>query len=144
MAHNRSKIWKHKSASLKSLYGLDDDDHTPLSYRQYLIKMLNRSTWGEDVVLHALSCLFRMKITVVNANRLDEARYPAYPPSGGLRHGVNLQQPQPLHIRRLVDICTVSDKTLMLGVSTRPDIYTLLPYGKLRSKVQGDVGTTEG
>ena len=75
MAHNRSKMWKHKSASLKSLYGVEEGDNTPLSYRQYLIKMLNRSTWGEDVVLHALSCLFRMKITVVNAVRLDEARY---------------------------------------------------------------------
>ena len=77
MCHNRDKIWKHKQASLRSKYGLDDDDSPPISYRQYLIKMLKRSTWGEDVVLHALSCLFWVKITVINAGRetLDESRY---------------------------------------------------------------------
>ena len=75
MAHNRTKMWKHKEASLRGLYGVEAEGEEILSYRQYLIKMLNKSTWGEDVCLHALSCLFRLKITVINANRLDEARY---------------------------------------------------------------------
>ena len=46
-----------------------------LSYRQYLIKLLDKATWGDDVCIHALSCLFRLKIICVNASRLDEARY---------------------------------------------------------------------
>ena len=77
MCHQRDKIWKHKGASLRSKYGLDDERNTPISYRQYLINMLKRSTWGEDVVIHALSCCFRLKITVLNAGRetLDESRY---------------------------------------------------------------------
>ena len=75
MAHNRTKIWKHKEASLQGLYGVEAEGEEILSYRQYLIKLLNKSTWGEDVCLHVLSCLFWLKITVVNANRLDEACY---------------------------------------------------------------------
>ena len=75
MAHNRGKMWKHKEVSLRGLYGVEAEGEEILSYRQYLIKLLNKSTWGEDVCLHALSCLFHMKITVVNTNRLDEARY---------------------------------------------------------------------
>ena len=39
---------------------------------EYLRKMLKRSFWGEDVVLYALSCLFDLKITVVNGSTLDE------------------------------------------------------------------------
>ena len=72
MAHNRSKMWKHK-ASLWGLYGVEADGEEILSYRQYLIKLLDKSTWEEDVCIHALSCLFHLKITCVNANRLDEA-----------------------------------------------------------------------
>ena len=75
MAHNRSKIWKHKEASLWGLYGVEAEGEEILSYRQYLIKLLNKATWGEDVCIHALSCLFHLKITCVNASRLDEARY---------------------------------------------------------------------
>ena len=77
MCHQRDKIWKHKSASLRSKYGLDDEENSPISYRQYLINMLKRSTWGEDVVIHALACQFRLKITVINAGResIDESRY---------------------------------------------------------------------
>ena len=75
MAHNRTKMWKHKEASLRGLYGVEAEGEEILSYRQYLIKMLNKSTWGEDICLHALSCLFQLKITVINASRLDEARY---------------------------------------------------------------------
>ena len=75
MAHNRSKMWKHKEASLQGLYGVEAEGEEILSYRQYLIKLLNKATWGEDVCIHALSCLFRLKITCVNTNRLDEAQY---------------------------------------------------------------------
>ena len=73
MAHNRAKIWKHKEASLRGLYGVEAEGEDILSYRQYLIKLLDKATWGEDVCIHALSCLFRLKITCVNASQLDEA-----------------------------------------------------------------------
>ena len=68
-------MWKHKEASLQGLYGVEAEGEEILSYRQYLIKLLNKATWGEDVCIHALSCLFCLKITCVNASRLDEAQY---------------------------------------------------------------------
>ena len=73
MAHNRAKIWKHKEASLRGLYGVEAEGEDILSYRQYLIKLLDKATWGDDVCIHALSCLFCLKITCVNASRLDKA-----------------------------------------------------------------------
>ena len=73
-AHNRAKIWKHKEASLRDLYGVEAEGEDILSYRQYLIKLLDKATWGDDMCIHALSFLFRLKITCVNASRLVEAR----------------------------------------------------------------------
>ena len=68
-------MWKHKEASLRGLYGVEAEGEEILSYRQYLIKLLNKATWGEDVCIHGLCCLFHLKKTCVNANGLDEARY---------------------------------------------------------------------
>ena len=55
--------------------GVEAEGEEILSYRQYLIKLLNKTTLGEDVCIHALSCLFRLKITCANASRLDKALY---------------------------------------------------------------------
>ena len=37
--------------------------------------MLKRGFWGEDVVLYSFSCLFDLKITVLNSRSLEEYRY---------------------------------------------------------------------
>ena len=37
--------------------------------------MLKREFWGEDVVLYAFSCLFDLKIMVLNSRSLEEYRY---------------------------------------------------------------------
>ena len=78
MAHHRFRIWKHKGHSLKAKYGVQDNDYSaePLSYRQYLRLMLKRSTWGEDIVIYAISTLFKLKITTITCSgkRLDEYR----------------------------------------------------------------------
>ena len=77
MAHNRSFVWKLKSASLRSKYGVENGDYVdhPLSYKDYLRNMLKRSFWGEDVVIYSLACLFDLKITVLNSRRLEEYRF---------------------------------------------------------------------
>ena len=78
MAHHRHRIMKHKGHSLKAKYGVQDNDYSaePLSYRQYLKLMMKRSTWGEDVVIYAISTLFKLKITTITCSgkRLDEYR----------------------------------------------------------------------
>ena len=84
MAHNRSFIWKHKRVSLQSKYGVEDGDYVPnpLSYKEYLRSMLKRGFWGEDVVLYSFSCLFDLKITVLNSRSLEEYRYRHNQPLG--------------------------------------------------------------
>ena len=78
MAHHRFRVMKHKGHSLKAKYGVQENDYSqePLSYRQYLKLMLKRSTWGEDIVIYAISTLFKLKITTITCSgkRLDEYR----------------------------------------------------------------------
>ena len=84
MAHNRSFVWKHKKVSLQSKYGVEDGDYVPnpLSFKEYLRNMLKRGFWGEDVALYSFSCLFDLKITVLNSRSLEEYRYRHNQPLG--------------------------------------------------------------
>ena len=76
MAHQRHRVMKHKGAALRSTYGIANNElsDTPLSYKQYLQFLLKSTTWGEDIVIYAISDLFRLKITSINTVRLDECR----------------------------------------------------------------------
>ena len=77
MCHNRYMIWKLKRVSLESKYGVEGGDVCahPISFKDYLRKLLTRSMWGDDVVLYSLSCIYDLKITVLNAHTMDEYRY---------------------------------------------------------------------
>ena len=77
MCHNRCMVWNHKKVSLMSKYGVEDGDvvPNPISFKDYLRKLLKRGFWGEDVVLYALSVIYDLRITVLNAHTLDEYRY---------------------------------------------------------------------
>ena len=85
MAHNRDMIWKHKEASLRERYGLveGDDCPEPISYKEYMIRMLKRGQWGDDIILHAFVSLCDVRITMVNAARLEEYR---------IRHDITLSK----------------------------------------------------
>ena len=76
MAHQRHRVMKHKGPGLRSKYGVANNDlsDTPISYKQYLKFMLKSTTWGEDVIIYAISDLLKIKITSINASRLDEFR----------------------------------------------------------------------
>ena len=76
MAHQRHRVMKHKGPALKSKYGVANNDlsDTPISYKQYLQFLLKSNTWGEDVVIYAISDLLKLKITSINASQLDEYR----------------------------------------------------------------------
>ena len=77
MCHNRCVVWNHKKVSLMSKYGVEDGDvvPNPISFKDYLRKLLKRGFGGEDVVLYALSCIYDIRITVLNVCTLDEYRY---------------------------------------------------------------------
>ena len=46
----------------------------PLSFKQYLRLLLRRDFWGDEVVLYTVSCMWSMKITVLNTKTLQENR----------------------------------------------------------------------
>ena len=75
-------VIKNKYMSLMSQYGVQvegaaDQDREwvpPLPYRQYLHLLLWRDFWGDEVVLYAVSCMWKVKITVLNMKTLQEYR----------------------------------------------------------------------
>ena len=47
---------------------------THLSFKQYLRLLLRWDFWGDEVVLYTVSCMWSMKITVLNMKTLQEYR----------------------------------------------------------------------
>ena len=76
MCHHRELIWKLKEASLRSKYGVEGGDicPQPISYKEYLLKVLKRGFWGEDIILQTFSIMTKTRITVLNAEKLEEYR----------------------------------------------------------------------
>ena len=62
-----------------SLYGVEEIDpsrdwNPPLSFKQYLKCLLKRSFWGDEIMLYVVSCMWRLKITILNTKTLQEYR----------------------------------------------------------------------
>ena len=82
LVNHRQLVIKNKFLSLMSQYGIRvegaaDQDRgwiPPLSYRQYLHLLLQSDFWGDEVVLFAVSCMWKVKITVLNMKTLHEYR----------------------------------------------------------------------
>ena len=82
MANHQQMIMKNKFVSLMAQYGIEVEGVAdqgsgwapPLSYRQYLRLLLWRDFWGDEVVLYAISCMWSIKITVLNMKTLQEYR----------------------------------------------------------------------
>ena len=72
----RDVIWKHKHLSLRSKYGVENNDvfGHPISFKEYCRNLLHRNFWGDDVVLYAITLMFKTTITVINAVKLEEYR----------------------------------------------------------------------
>ena len=80
MVNHWQLIFENKYLALMSLYGIEEqadqdrDWNPPLSYKQYLRLMLRWDFWGDEVVLHTISCMWSMKITMLNTRTLQEYR----------------------------------------------------------------------
>ena len=82
---NRQRVMLHKGPYLKETYGLLDPDVTfpqPFSYKQYCRQVLDKHFWGDAMIIYAISCLWALKITVVNSQTLQEYR---------VRHGASMK-----------------------------------------------------
>ena len=79
MVNHQQLIFENKYLALMSLYGVEEQvDHDrdwnpPLSFKQYLCLLLHHDFWGE-LVLYAISCMWSMKITILNTRTLHEYR----------------------------------------------------------------------
>ena len=128
MCHNRCVVWNHKKISLMSKYGVEDGDvvPNPISFKEYLRKLLKRGFWGEDMVLYALSCIYDIRITVLNVHTLDEYRYRHSKPIAEadmvlIFTGSNYY----LYAGKWIGCYYYIGWTLILGVSTVVDACTL-------------------
>ena len=80
MVNHQQLIYNIKFLALMSMYGVEEwadpgrGWNSPLSFKQYLCLLLWRDFWGDEVVLHAISCMWSMKITVLNTKTLQEYR----------------------------------------------------------------------
>ena len=81
MVNHRQLVYFNKFEALMSLYGVEEEreDPTrgwnpPLSFKQYLCLLLWGNVWGDEVVLFTVSCMWSMKITVLNMKMLQEYR----------------------------------------------------------------------
>ena len=67
----------HKERYLRQTYGIPDDDvrfPTPFSYKQSCRNVLDRHFWGDAVILHVVSCMWALKLTVINSQTLQQYR----------------------------------------------------------------------
>ena len=80
MVNNCQLVLKNKFIALMSTYGIEVEEDwarqwtPPLSFRQYLHLLLQRDFWGDEVVLFAVSCMWSVKITVLNTKTMQEYR----------------------------------------------------------------------
>ena len=101
MANNRQLVLKNKFIALMSTYGVEAEEDQargwtpPLSFRQYLHLLLWRDFWGDEVVLFVVSCMWSVKITVLNTKTMQEYRIRHDRAMEGSRHGHDLQRKQP-------------------------------------------------
>ena len=80
MVNHQQLIYNNKFLALMSMYGVEEQVdpgrgwNPPLSFKQYLCLLLQRDFWGDEVVLHAISFMWSMKITMLNTKTLQEYR----------------------------------------------------------------------
>ena len=64
-----------KKAYLQQTYSVQDPNATfpgPYSYKEYCHNVLDRRFWGDALILYAISCMWALKIIVVNSKTLEE------------------------------------------------------------------------
>ena len=103
MIENHQKVHKYMGSVLKASYGIPDPTAShgvPFSYKTYLTKLMDRSFWGDKVVLWSVFMMWGLKIMMVNSKTLQEYRV----------H----------HDTWLLGWCTMPAPTILLLVSQAP------------------------
>ena len=74
---NRQRVLLHKESYLRQTYGIPDEEAqfpTPFSYKQYCRNVLDCHFWGDAVILYAVSCMWALKLTVIDSQTLQQYR----------------------------------------------------------------------
>ena len=85
MVRNRQRVMLAKGPYLRQAYGIADPDAAfpgPYSYQEYCCNVLDRRFCGDAVILYVVSCMWALKITVVDSKTLQQYR---------VRHSVPLR-----------------------------------------------------
>ena len=64
-----------KKDYLRQAYGVRDENAQfpgPFTYKQYCKNELDKRFWGDALILYAVSCMWAVKITVVNSKTLQQ------------------------------------------------------------------------
>ena len=72
---NRQKVMLVKGDYIRQAYGIRDEDMQfpgPFSYREYCRNVLDKRFWGDALILCTVSCMWAVKITVVNSKTLQQ------------------------------------------------------------------------
>ena len=79
MINHCQLICRNKFVTLMALYGVEEEASDqqrgwlpPLSFKEYLRQLLRCDFWGDKVVLCAVSCMWGLKLTVLNTKILQE------------------------------------------------------------------------
>ena len=81
MVNHWQLIYRNKFPTLMALYMVEEEVLDPqrgwvppLSFKEYLRQLLCHDFWGDEVVLYAVSCMWNMKVTVLDTKMLQEYR----------------------------------------------------------------------
>ena len=72
---NRQKVMLVKGDYIRQAFGIRDEDAQfpgPFTYKQYCKNVLDKRFWGDALILYAVSCMWAVKITVVNSKTLQQ------------------------------------------------------------------------
>ena len=77
MAVNQQKVMHYMGQAIRATYGVVDPTAFhggPFGYATYLMKLLKREFWGDEIVLWSISMMWGLKISIVNSKTLQEYR----------------------------------------------------------------------
>ena len=72
---NQQKVMLTKKDYLRQAYGVRVEEAQfpgPFSYKQYCRNVLDKKFWGDALILYAISCMWVLKITIVNSRTLQQ------------------------------------------------------------------------
>ena len=75
MIKHHQLVVANKGVALMANCGLEEENDQfkgPLSYKQYLWHVLQHCFWGDEIILYAISCMWNLRITVLNSRTLEE------------------------------------------------------------------------